>query len=60
MTGLQITRLVLPKMKERRRGAVVFIGSAAATILPASPLLAVYGATKASKPHLPRIGLCDL
>ncbi|KAK9862621.1 hypothetical protein WJX84_010429 [Apatococcus fuscideae] len=54
MAATKITRLVLPSMKARRRGAIVFIGSAAATVLPASPLLAVYGATKAYLDQLAR------
>lgn len=38
----QMTRIVLPGMKQRRRGAVVCIGSAAATVAPSGPLYAVY------------------
>ena len=43
----QMTRLVLPGMKQRRRGAIINIGSAVATIAPCGPLYAVYAATKA-------------
>lgn len=42
-----MTRIVLPGMKQRRRGAVVCIGSAAATVAPSGPLYAVYAGTKA-------------
>jgi short-subunit dehydrogenase len=42
-----MTRLVLPGMKERKRGAIVNIGSAAATVAPSGPLYAVYAGTKA-------------
>ena len=44
----QMTRLVLPGMKARKRGAVVNIGSAAATVAPSGPLYAVYAGTKVS------------
>lgn len=43
---LQMTRIVLPGMKERKKGAVVNIGSAAATVAPSGPLYAVYAGTK--------------
>jgi 17beta-estradiol 17-dehydrogenase / very-long-chain 3-oxoacyl-CoA reductase len=43
----KMTKLVLPGMKARRRGAVVCIGSAAATVAPSGPLYAVYAGTKA-------------
>ena len=42
-----MTRLVLPGMKARKRGAIVNIGSAAATVAPSGPLYAVYAGTKA-------------
>ena len=42
-----MTKAVLPGMKARRRGAVVCIGSAAATVAPSGPLYAVYAGTKA-------------
>ena len=43
---LQMTQLVIPGMAKRRRGAIVNIGSAASTLLPAGPLLSVYAGTK--------------
>lgn len=43
---LQLTKLVLPGMKERRRGVVINIGSGIATACPSGPLLTVYAATK--------------
>ena len=42
-----MTKAVLPGMKARRRGAIVCIGSAAATVAPSGPLYAVYAGTKA-------------
>ena len=42
-----MTRTVLPGMLARKRGAIINIGSAAATVLPSEPLYAVYAATKA-------------
>ncbi|KAM0899906.1 hypothetical protein ACQ4PT_020980 [Festuca glaucescens] len=42
-----VTRAVLPGMVQRKRGAVVNIGSGAASILPSDPLYTVYAATKA-------------
>lgn len=48
----QVTRIVLPGMKERKRGAIVNIGSAAATVAPSGPLYAVYAGTKVTCSHL--------
>ena len=42
----QMTRIVLPGMKQRKKGAIVNIGSAAATVAPSGPLYAVYAGTK--------------
>ncbi|KAM7464704.1 hypothetical protein LguiA_032825 [Lonicera macranthoides] len=43
----KVTKAVLPGMIERKRGAIVNIGSGAATVVPSDPLYAVYAATKA-------------
>ena len=50
-----VTRAVLPGMLERKRGAIVMIGSAAATALPSEPLYAVYAATKAYVDQFARV-----
>lgn len=42
-----VTRVVVPGMVQRRRGAVVSIGSGATTVVPSHPLFAIYAATKA-------------
>ncbi|GMH31098.1 hypothetical protein Nepgr_032941 [Nepenthes gracilis] len=43
----RVTQAVLPVMIKRRKGAIVNIGSGAATVIPSDPLYAVYAATKA-------------
>ncbi|XP_074557499.1 very-long-chain 3-oxoacyl-CoA reductase 1-like [Curcuma longa] len=43
----QITQAVLPGMLERKKGAIINIGSGAAIVIPSDPLYAVYAATKA-------------
>ncbi|KAG2701860.1 hypothetical protein I3843_06G059900 [Carya illinoinensis] len=43
----KVTRAVLPGMLQRKRGAIVNIGSGAAIVIPSDPLYAVYAATKA-------------
>ncbi|KAK1683888.1 hypothetical protein QYE76_044736 [Lolium multiflorum] len=43
----RVTHAVLSGMVQRKRGAIVNIGSGAATIMPSAPLYTVYAATKA-------------
>lgn len=43
----RVTHAVIPGMLERKRGAIVNIGSGAAIVIPSDPLYAVYAATKA-------------
>ncbi|PON91411.1 Short-chain dehydrogenase/reductase [Trema orientale] len=43
----KVTQAVLPGMLQRKRGAIVNIGSGAAIVIPCDPLYAVYAATKA-------------
>lgn len=43
----KVTQAVLPVMLKRKKGAIVNIGSGAATVIPSDPLYAVYAATKA-------------
>lgn len=43
----RVTHAVIPGMVERKRGAIVNIGSGAAIVIPSDPLYAVYAATKA-------------
>ncbi|OAY67804.1 very-long-chain 3-oxoacyl-CoA reductase 1-like [Ananas comosus] len=43
----RVTRALLPAMLQRKRGAIVNIGSGAAIVIPSDPLYAVYAATKA-------------
>ncbi|KAJ7945489.1 very-long-chain 3-oxoacyl-CoA reductase 1 [Quillaja saponaria] len=49
-----VTRAVLPGMIERKRGAVVNIGSGASIVVPSHPLYAIYAATKAYVDQLSR------
>lgn len=43
----KVTQAVLAGMVERKRGAIVNIGSGAAIVIPSDPLYSVYAATKA-------------
>ncbi|QDZ18098.1 short-chain dehydrogenase/reductase [Chloropicon primus] len=43
----RMTKYVLPGMVKRGKGAIVNIGSGAATVLPSDPLYSVYAGTKA-------------
>lgn len=43
----RVTHAVIAGMVERKRGAIVNIGSGAATVIPCDPLYAVYAGTKA-------------
>ncbi|XP_020706098.1 very-long-chain 3-oxoacyl-CoA reductase 1 [Dendrobium catenatum] len=43
----RVTHAVLPGMVERKRGAILNIGSGASTVIPSDPLYAVYAASKA-------------
>ncbi|KAI3902618.1 hypothetical protein MKW92_050536 [Papaver armeniacum] len=43
----KVTQAVIPGMLKRKKGAIVNIGSGAATVIPSDPLYAVYAGTKA-------------
>ncbi|KAL3133117.1 hypothetical protein ABBQ38_007016 [Trebouxia sp. C0009 RCD-2024] len=43
----QMTLIALPAMKDHKKGVIVNIGSAAGSVVPASPLTSVYAGTKA-------------
>ena len=43
---VRMVQIVLPGMIERKRGAIINIGSGASSILPSEPLYALYAATK--------------
>jgi len=43
----RVTHAVLPGMVERKRGAIVNIGSGSASVVPSDPMYSVYAATKA-------------
>lgn len=42
-----VTKAVLPRMLEKKRGAIVNLGSGASIVVPSHPLYAIYAATKA-------------
>ncbi|KAK7399633.1 hypothetical protein VNO78_10820 [Psophocarpus tetragonolobus] len=50
----KLTKLFLPPMLQRRKGAIVNIASAATALLPSHPLFTVYAATKAYVDRLSR------
>ena len=43
----RLTKMVIPGMVKRKRGAIVNIGSGAASVIPSDPLYSVYAGTKA-------------
>lgn len=43
----RVTMAVVPGMLQRKRGAIVNIGSGAAIVVPSHPLYTIYAATKA-------------
>lgn len=47
VAATKLTRVVIPEMLARKRGAIINIGSGAATVIPSDPLYAVYAASKA-------------
>ncbi|XP_022775617.1 very-long-chain 3-oxoacyl-CoA reductase-like protein At1g24470 [Durio zibethinus] len=49
-----VTRAVLPGMLNRKRGAIVNIGSGASIVVPSHPLYTIYAATKAYIDQLSR------
>ncbi|WRX15194.1 Short-chain dehydrogenase/reductase SDR - like 10 [Theobroma cacao] len=49
-----VTRAVLPGMLNRKRGAIVNIGSGASIVVPSHPLYTIYAATKAYVDQLSR------
>lgn len=50
----RLTHLVLPAMLAKGRGAIVNIGSGAATVLPSDPLFAAYAGAKGFVDHFSR------
>ncbi|KAK9090231.1 hypothetical protein Sjap_023408 [Stephania japonica] len=46
-SATSVTKAVLPVMMKRRRGAIVNLGSASASLLPSFPYFTLYAATKA-------------
>lgn len=50
----KVAQAVLPGMLQRKRGAIVNIGSGSAIVIPSDPLYAVYAATKAYVDQLSR------
>ncbi|CAL0325085.1 unnamed protein product [Lupinus luteus] len=50
----KVTKAVLPRMIQRKRGAIINIGSGAAVVVPSHPLYTIYAATKAYVDQLSR------
>ncbi|BBM98140.1 17beta-estradiol 17-dehydrogenase / very-long-chain 3-oxoacyl-CoA reductase [Marchantia polymorpha subsp. ruderalis] len=50
----RMVQMVLPDMLKRRKGAIINVGSGAASILPSDPLYALYAASKAFVDQLSR------
>eukprot|EP00270_Netrium_digitus_P010507 TRINITY_DN3266_c0_g1_i1.p1 TRINITY_DN3266_c0_g1~~TRINITY_DN3266_c0_g1_i1.p1 ORF type:complete len:316 (-),score=48.17 TRINITY_DN3266_c0_g1_i1:363-1310(-) len=50
----RLTKLVIQHMLKHKRGAVVFIGSGAASVIPSDPLYSVYAGTKGYVDHFAR------
>ncbi|CAI7812705.1 unnamed protein product [Closterium sp. NIES-53] len=44
---VRLSKIVIPNMIKRKRGAIVNIGSGVATVIPSDPLYSVYAGTKA-------------
>eukprot|EP00475_Leptophrys_vorax_P024263 TRINITY_DN33449_c0_g1_i1.p1 TRINITY_DN33449_c0_g1~~TRINITY_DN33449_c0_g1_i1.p1 ORF type:complete len:330 (+),score=24.19 TRINITY_DN33449_c0_g1_i1:108-1097(+) len=44
---VRLSKIVIPGMLKRKRGAIVNIGSGVATVIPSDPLYSVYAGTKA-------------
>ena len=43
---MQMTLIALPAMKDHKKGVIVNVGSAAGSVVPASPLTSIYAGTK--------------
>lgn len=41
-----MTLIALPAMKDHKKGVIVNVGSAAGSVVPASPLTSIYAGTK--------------
>jgi 17beta-estradiol 17-dehydrogenase / very-long-chain 3-oxoacyl-CoA reductase len=54
VSAVEMARIVMPGMKLRKRGAIVFVASAASRLPIGSPLLALYAASKAAVSTLAR------
>ncbi|KAF5184085.1 very-long-chain 3-oxoacyl-CoA reductase [Thalictrum thalictroides] len=52
----KVTKVVVPGMHKRKKGAIVNVGSGASIVLPSHPLYAIYAATKAPGKNLKKYG----